>query len=434
MKIRRLKLIFLVFILGCTFIGCSRFNGYQKSGDGLYYRFIRQTDGRNPEIGHIVQVNLTYSFGDSVMFNSNSLKAPMNLIVNPPDFRGDINHALLMMGIGDSASFIIRADSFFIHTMKYNRLPRNVTKETFVTLNIGLHKIWTQEEQRKEEEAWKASRKAAELAEIKHYITDNNLKIDTTPEGLYFRLNRKGSGAMPAYGDKIRLNFSVSLLNGTSIFSSWEKGLPMEIEFGRKFDTEGINLALQRMNKGSVARLIIPSKLAFGEKGREGFIPPYAPLVYDVEVVEILTLEDIRRQKEREAEDLRKNEGRHIAEYVAANNLKASPTPSGLYYIEARAGKGEKPKVNQKVKVHYTGYLLNGKKFDSSVDRGQPFEFVLGVGNVIKGWDEGIAMMRKGSKAKLIIPSNLGYGERGAQPNIPPYAPLIFEVELIDYE
>jgi len=434
MKVSHLKLIFLVSLLGCALFGCSRFNGYRKSEDGLYYRFIRQAEGAKPEIGHIAQVNLSYSFGDSVMFTSNSLQGPMNLIVNPPDFRGDLNHALLMMGVGDSASFIIRADSFFIHTMKYNRLPRNVTKETFVTLNMGLHKIWTQEEQRQEEEAWKASRKAAELAEINHYISDNKLKIDTTPEGLYFRLNRKGNGPAPVYGDKIKLNFSVALLNGTMIFSSWEKGLPMEIEFGRKFDTEGINIALARMNKGSVARLIIPSKLAFGEKGRDGFIPPYSALIYDVEVVDILTPQDIQRQKEREAEELKRSEGRHIAEYMTANGIKANPTASGLYYIETVSGKGEKPKSNQKVKVHYTGYLLNGKKFDSSVDRGQPFEFVLGTGSVIKGWDEGIAMMRKGGKAKLIIPSSLGYGERGAQPNIPPYAPLIFEVELIGYE
>ena len=94
---------------------------------------------------------------------------------------------------------------------------------------------------------------------------------------------------------------------------------------------------------------------------------------------------------------------------------------------------GPKPDKGDNVKVHYTGKLLDGTKFDSSVDRGKPFEFVLGQGRVIKGWDEGIAMMHKGGKATLIIPSHLGYGERGAgQGQIPPYATLIFEVELLD--
>ena len=84
------------------------------------------------------------------------------------------------------------------------------------------------------------------------------------------------------------------------------------------------------------------------------------------------------------------------------------------------------------MKVHYTGYLLDGKKFDSSLDRGEPFEFTLGQGQVIQGWDEAVAMMRVGGKAKLIIPSKIGYGARGAGADIPPYASLIFEVELLE--
>jgi len=102
-----------------------------------------------------------------------------------------------------------------------------------------------------------------------------------------------------------------------------------------------------------------------------------------------------------------------------------------LIYVEEVEGTGAPAVAGKNVKVHYTGYLLNGKKFDSSVDRGQPFEFTLGQGQVIPGWDEGIALMKEGGKAKLIIPSRLGYGARG-QGSIPPYAPLVFEVELIE--
>ncbi|HRW68136.1 FKBP-type peptidyl-prolyl cis-trans isomerase, partial [Lentimicrobium sp.] len=92
------------------------------------------------------------------------------------------------------------------------------------------------------------------------------------------------------------------------------------------------------------------------------------------------------------------------------------------------------PVAGKTVKVHYTGTLLDGTKFDSSVDRGQPFEFVLGQGQVIQGWDEGIAMMKKGGKARLIIPSAIAYGENGRMPTIPPSATLIFDVELIDFK
>lgn len=111
---------------------------------------------------------------------------------------------------------------------------------------------------------------------------------------------------------------------------------------------------------------------------------------------------------------------------------KEVTTSSGLQYIDLKVGTGATAQAGQTVSVHYTGWLENGKKFDSSVDRGQPFSFPLGAGRVIKGWDEGVQGMKVGGKRKLIIPSNLGYGARGAGGAIPPNATLIFEVELLE--
>lgn len=106
-------------------------------------------------------------------------------------------------------------------------------------------------------------------------------------------------------------------------------------------------------------------------------------------------------------------------------------TASGLKYADLVVGKGAQPKAGQKVVVNYTGWLTNGKKFDSSLDRHEPFSFVLGEGQVIKGWDEGVASMRVGGKRKLIIPPGLAYGASGAAGVIPPNATLIFEVSLL---
>ena len=121
----------------------------------------------------------------------------------------------------------------------------------------------------------------------------------------------------------------------------------------------------------------------------------------------------------------------------ASAQAKGTPvtTASGLQTIDSTVGTGASPTKGQRCSMHYTGWLYNngvkGAKFDSSVDRGEPFEFVIGVGQVIKGWDEGVASMKVGGKRTLIIPAELGYGARGAGGVIPPNATLTFDVELL---
>src|SRR5262245_36555682 len=119
-------------------------------------------------------------------------------------------------------------------------------------------------------------------------------------------------------------------------------------------------------------------------------------------------------------------------EKATAMEEKTQKTASGLQYIDLKEGTGASPQTGQTAVVHYTGWLVDGKKFDSSKDRGQPFTFAVGRGQVIKGWDEGVATMKVGGTRKLIIPPELGYGARGAGGVIPPNATLKFEVELLE--
>lgn len=143
------------------------------------------------------------------------------------------------------------------------------------------------------------------------------------------------------------------------------------------------------------------------------------------------------RAAKAKAEELQKEQAKiseagKISKYIRDNKINVAPSESGLYYIETLAGTGMKAEAGKSVKVHYTLYNIEGKKLQSSKDMDKPFEFVLGQGQVIKGWDEGIAYMKAGGKATLLVPSVIAYGANQRGADIPPYSPLVFEVELLE--
>jgi peptidylprolyl isomerase len=175
---------------------------------------------------------------------------------------------------------------------------------------------------------------------------------------------------------------------------------------------EGIAL----LKEGSRARLIIPPELGYGERGAGGgVIPSNATLIFEVELISTEPGPPPPPEAPTQVEE---------ASYVT--------TDTGLKYYDLKEGSGNTPQARQIVVVHYTGWLEDGKMFDSSLSRGQPFEFPIGAGQVIPGWDEGVASMKVGGKRQLVIPSELAYRERGVEGAIPPNATLIFEVELLD--
>lgn len=130
----------------------------------------------------------------------------------------------------------------------------------------------------------------------------------------------------------------------------------------------------------------------------------------------------------------RRTKPARVGSRLVVRSSTATTTPSGLIYVITRRSNGRQPRTGETVIVNYTGLLGDGVKFDSSLDRGLPFSFKLGMGRVIKGWDEGIGKLRVGEQATLIIPSHLGYGATGAGGTIPPDATLVFIVELVGIE
>jgi len=156
-------------------------------------------------------------------------------------------------------------------------------------------------------------------------------------------------------------------------------------------------------------------------------------LFVEIKVIDIKPENEMQKAGRLAMEERKNGEELEISKYLTENQISVAPTASGLYYILVNEGTGAQAVAGKKVKVHYTGTFLNGEKFDSSYDRNEPYEFLLGRGQVIPGWDEGIAMMKVGGKARFVIPSKIAYGDQDYGP-IKAFTPLAFEVELVNVE
>ncbi len=161
------------------------------------------------------------------------------------------------------------------------------------------------------------------------------------------------------------------------------------------------------------------------------FIEDGEKLRFDVKIISTITEEEIQAERMKLDQEKQLEEQKIINDYIATNNITVEPTQSGLYIIPIEKGNGKKVEAGQVAVVHYTGTLTNGQVFDSSVQRDEPFEFPLGQHRVIQAWDEAVATMRVGDKIKIVSPSNLAYGSRGAGGMIAPFSTLVFEIKLI---
>jgi FKBP-type peptidyl-prolyl cis-trans isomerase len=350
-----------------------------------------------------------------------------------------------MLHQGDSATFILGAKDFFTKTAQYPSVPAGIDSLSKIYFDIKVLKIESLEQMKKEAEVKAAKLKGEENGKLQNYISSKGIKATPSATGVYYVEEKAGAGRQIQKGDFIKMDFTVMTIGENKVFSTLDRKEPISFEFGQPFDTKGLDEGIGQMKKGSKAKIVVPSSMGFGEKGRKGMngneiIAPYSPVIYEVEILDIQTkaqhekeVKDKESQAKAEASSAEAKEPILIQKYMKEKSLTAKPTASGMYYIERVKGKGIKATAGKKVSVHYTGRLLDGTVFDSSLDRKpvKPFDFTLGAGQVIQGWDEGIAMMNEGGKAILIIPSKLGYGSSGSGGVIKPFSPLVFDVELV---
>ena len=238
--------------------------------------------------------------------------------------------------------------------------------------------------------------------------------VMTTDSGLQYVIIEEGTGEAPQSGDLVQVHYTGTLADGTKFDSSLDRGEPIMFALGTGQVIPGWDEGIALLTVGGKAKLVIPPELAYGERGAGGVIPPDATLLFDVELVGI-------------------QEGAPEAP-TEVSEADYTTTDSGLKYYDLEEGSGNSPRTGRPVVVHYTGWLEDGTMFDSSLNRGRPFDFLIGMGQVIPGWDEGVASMKEGGKRQLVIPAGLAYGEQGAGGVIPPNATLIFEVELLEVQ
>lgn len=252
----------------------------------------------------------------------------------------------------------------------------------------------------------------AENAEFDVYAGLGEAGFETTDSGLQFAILEQGDGEQPEAGQVVAVHYTGWLEDGTSFDSSVERGEPISFAIGRQMVIPGWDEGIALLQVGGKARLIIPSDLAYGEAGRPG-IPPNSTLIFDVELVDI-------------------SEGApESPTEIDPDDYVVSDT--GLQYYDMVEGDGAALEEGQVATMHFTVWLEDGTFVDSSLNRNQPIQMIVGGGQNIPGWEEGLLSMQVGGQRQMIIPSELAFGEEGAGGGfIPPNAVLILELEVLD--
>ncbi|MCD6012271.1 MAG: hypothetical protein K0Q79_2133 [Flavipsychrobacter sp.] len=401
-------------------------SGFTKLASGLMYKIVKHGQGtKKPQLTDHIELNISYTVGDSTIFDSRKMNnnKPVPLPISKPRGNGDPIEVFMQMVVGDSAIIKYPVDSL----KKMGQSPPWAKDGDMITYYATLVSLKTDEEEKKEAAEHYEKQKAIDDKILQEYFTKNNIKALKTESGLYYTISEVGKGEKVVSGKAINVNYTGMFLDGKKFDSNTDSAFhhmqPFNLTVGKGSVIKGWDEGLQLLRIGSKARFYIPSGLAYGSQDRSPIVPN-SILVFDVEILDLPDQSVI--------------DDKIIQDYLAKNNIQATKTASGLYYVMKQKGLGPNAAPGKKVTMNYTGMTLDGNIFDSNTDpkfnHVQPFQFTLAQGQVIKGWDEGVQLLNMGARATFIIPSGLAYGTSGAGQAIPPNAILLFEVELVSID
>lgn len=275
----------VAFLMISSFWACNRGDGFKETSTGLKYKFHVKSDTTVQVMTYdIVNVLMNYRTKDSTLFESGL--NPISFQVIPID-PGDLQEGILMMRKGDSATFALSPEKFFISMMKYKELPEMIKGIEEIYFDIKVVGIHPEPPVMKAERQDAVDRKAGESELIKRYVLNNNINVEPTASGLYFIELQKGTGKKAEAGKKVKVHFTGMEIYGRIFDSSYERGRPVEFILGRGDRIPAWDEAVAMMSEGGKARLIVPSALGYGGELRNN-IKPYTPLVFEIELVEVV--------------------------------------------------------------------------------------------------------------------------------------------------
>jgi FKBP-type peptidyl-prolyl cis-trans isomerase len=261
---------------------------------------------------------------------------------------------------------------------------------------------------------------------------------NTVTESGIIILEKTGNGKVAKMGEYVNFDFTLCNHNGDTIMNSF--GLePVEIQLGQEFFSPGFDEAIGMVPEGGTMRCVIPSSLVFDSVGYEQVILPYTPMVVLLKMNNVMdkATYDKRQAKlmaEKEAEKnrLMALEDKSIADYIKARGITEAPTESGLFIIRQEEAEGNMAQWGDDVTVHFTIKNIKEEQLESSYDYGEPIPFKVGSGEMLPAIEEAVMTMTKGSKVTLVTPSALAFGDYDLGEILPPYSPLVIELELVD--
>ena len=408
--------------------------GFKKMDSGAYMQFYSRSGSKvMPRIDDEVTFEMAQFFNDSMLFSTVGDK-PMSLVIKKADFVGDVPDALRMMHVGDSARLLVLCDSVFVTTMKTDVPEEYAGKPIYYDLKLVSVKPF--EVLQAEHEALLDSLKTAEDEFLASLREDPN---NTILESGLIILEKQGKDKYAKMGDFVNFDFTVCDPSGDTIMNSFGVE-PVEMQYGEDFFCDGFNQAIGFVPVGGVLRCVIPSELAFDSAGYQKHIKPYTPLVVKLKLNSMMDKvayekkqADLAHEKQAEKERCMKKEKEAIKKWIKDNAITESPTESGLYIIREEEGTGDVAQWGDNVSVHYNLINLEGVTLESSYDYNKPISFTIGNGEMIPAIEEAVMTMSPGAKVKLVVPSELGFGEVSIDETwLPAYTPLIIDLELVE--